>query len=56
MRKYTVEQFKEKYSGKNRISCGINYEDGRHDTIMCASFSQIMRHIKNKNVAFIAAK
>lgn len=54
MKKYTLEQFVAKYSGKRHISCGINYIDGNHDTMMNASFSQIISYIGEKKVAFIA--
>ena len=58
MKKYTLEQFVKKYEGKRGISCGINYVDGDHDTMMGASCSQIMSwiRIKGKEVAFIASR
>lgn len=55
MKHYSLEQFKNKFSGKRGICCGINYVDGDHDTAMNASCSQIISYInqKNKEVAFI---
>ena len=58
MKKYTLEQFAKKYAGERHISCGINYIDGSHDTMMNASCSQIMSFIRIKGVqvAFIVAR
>lgn len=58
MKKYTLEQFIKKYTGKRGICCGINYEDGDHDTMMNASCSQIVSWInqKGKKVTYVASK
>lgn len=56
MRKYTLKQFCDKYAGKRHISCGINYVDGKHDTMLNASFSQIMSWVKDKEIAFIVSR
>lgn len=58
MKMYTLEKFLKKYEGKFHIYCGINYEDGDHDTMMNASCSQIISWInqKGKKVAFVASK
>jgi DNA modification methylase len=56
MKKYTLEQFIKKYANKRHISCGINYIDGNRDTIINASFSQIMSYISEKKVAFITTR
>lgn len=56
IKKYTVEEFTEKYEGQRHISCGINYVDGEHDTMMGASCSQILSYIRQvgKQVLYIA--
>lgn len=54
--KYTVEQFEKKFLGQRHISCGINYVDGEHDTMMGARCSQILSYIRQngKEVSYIA--
>lgn len=54
--KYTWEQFKAKYEGKRHISCGINYADGDRETVMGASFNQIVSIIAGRRVVYIASK
>lgn len=58
MKKYTLEQFVKKYENKRHISCGINYVNGEHDTMMNVSCSQIISMIKsiNKEVDFIVTR
>jgi len=58
MKKYTLIEFVKKYEGKRKISCGINYADGTHDTILSSSFSQIISYIKQqeKEISFICSR
>lgn len=58
MKKYTYDEFVKAYDDKRHISCGINYNDGDHDTMMNASCSQIISWInkKGKGVKFIVSK
>lgn len=58
MEKYTLEQFIKKYENKRHISCGINYVGGGHDTMMNASYSQIISYIKatSEEVDFIVSR
>lgn len=58
MKKYTLDEFLSKYTGKRGICCGINYEDGDRDTMINASCSQIVSLInqKGKSVNYIASK
>ena len=56
IKKYTLEQFEKKYSGKRHISCGITFDDDTKETIMNQSCSVIVSYIKSKNklVKYIA--
>lgn len=58
MKKYTLEKFIKKYEDKRHVSCGINYADGSHDTMMNASLSQIISYINHsgKTVDFIISR
>ena len=45
IKKYTLEQFEKKYSGKRHISCGITFDDDTKETIMNQSCSVVVSYI-----------
>lgn len=56
VKKLNFEEFKNKYSSKKHISCGITYEDDSKETVMNANFPYVEYVIKSskKDVKYIA--
>jgi len=56
LKKLNFEEFKNKYSNKKHISCGITYEDDSKETVMNANFPYVEYVIKSskKDVKYIA--